>query len=161
LEQLTMTSVNAGPGDAAAFWFLGTEMRMKAAAASTGNMLGLIEQVAPSGFAAPPHIHHAEDEAFYVLSGSVTFHRGESVVEAAPGAFIWLPRDQPHWFEVHAGGPARLLQLNMPAGLEQFFAEMGTPMNDAPAPPRGEPDMERLLGLAQKYRIDLLPPPAR
>ena len=55
-------------------------------------------------------------------------------------------------------GPARLLQLNTPAGLEQFFAEMGTPMTESPVPPQGEPDMEHLLALARKYRIDLLPP---
>ncbi len=156
-----MTSINGAQHDAPAFWFLGTEMRMKAAASSTGGMLGLIEQVAPAGFAAPPHVHHAEDEAFYVLSGSVTFHRGESALDAAQGTFIWLPRDQPHWFEVSGSGPARLLQLNTPAGLEQFFAELGTPFLESPTPPTGEPDMGRLVALAEKYRIDLLPPPAR
>lgn len=147
-----MTSTVA---DEVAFRFLGTEMKLKASGASTGGALGLIEQRAPGGFAAPPHIHHGEDEAFYVLEGSVAFHFGEAVIEAGRGAFVWLLRNVAHWFEVAAGEPARLLQFNTPAGLEQFFIEMGTPPGE---PDVIEPDMRRLLALAQKYRLELLPP---
>lgn len=142
------------PPGRSGFWFLGTEMHMLATAGQTGRALGLIEQVAPPGFAAPPHIHHAEDEAFYVVSGSATFHCGERTIEGGPGAFVWLPRDVAHWFEVHPGGPARLLQFNTPAGLERFFEEMGTPMGELAAVPAAPPDMARL---AAKYRIDMLP----
>ncbi len=147
------------PRERSGFWFLGTEMRMLASGEQTGRALGLIERVAPPGFAAPPHIHHAEDEAFYVVSGSATFHCGEHAIEGGPGAFVWLPRDVPHWFEVHPGGPARLLQFNTPAGLERFFEEMGTPMSEPMTVPAAPPDIARLMSLAARYQIDLLPPP--
>ncbi len=148
------------PAGAGEFWFLGTKMTMRASGASTGGALGLIEQVAPAGFAAPPHVHHGEDEGFYVVAGSLTFHCGASVIAAGPGAFVWLPRDQPHWFEVDAAGPATLLQLNTPAGLERFFAEMGTPVQDSAIAPAGEPDIGRLVSLAASYQVELLPPTA-
>ena len=155
-----MTSSTFGsPAVAEKFWFLGTEMTMLASGAGTGGALGLIEQVAPAGFAAPPHIHHAEDEAFYVVSGSIEFHRGDEAINAGPGAFIWLPRDVPHWFAVDASTPAKLLQFNTPAGLERFFAEMGSPISGS-TPPDSPPDMARLFELAAKYRRELLPPPA-
>ncbi len=134
------------------FRFLGTDMTMHAWGDLTGGALGLIEQVAPPGFAAPPHVHHAEDEAFYVVEGNVVFHRGEAAFAAAPGSFVWLPRDVAHWFEVGADGPARLLQFNTPAGLEQFFAELGTP----PGEPAAGPALERLVEAASRYRIELL-----
>jgi quercetin dioxygenase-like cupin family protein len=145
------------PRETSGFWFLGTEMRMLASGEQTGRALGLIEQVAPAGFAAPPHIHHGEDEAFYVVSGAATFHSGESVIEAEPGTFIWLPRDVAHWFEVASTGPARLLQFNTPGGLERFFEELGTPMTGSPRAPSAPPDMETLARMAARYRIDLLP----
>ncbi|MGH9454238.1 MAG: cupin domain-containing protein [Terriglobia bacterium] len=46
---------------------------MKATGESTGGAFGLIEQLIPAGFATPYHVHHAEDEAFYVLEGQLTF----------------------------------------------------------------------------------------
>lgn len=147
------------PPENPGFWFLGTEMRLLATGEQTGKSLGLIEQVAPPGFAAPPHVHHGEDEAFYVVSGSATFHCGEQTIEGGPGSFVWLPRDVAHWFEVHPGAPARLLQLNTPAGLERFFEELGTPM-DEPGTMPAPPDMAKLVSIAARYRIDLLGGPA-
>jgi uncharacterized cupin superfamily protein len=45
-------------------------MVIKAGAEETGGRFTLIEQVAPAGFRPPPHIHHNEDGAFYVLEGN-------------------------------------------------------------------------------------------
>ena len=142
--------------DTTGFWFLGTQMKMHASGDTTGGVVGLIEQLAPAGFTAPPHVHHGEDEAFFVLEGALTFHRGSTPIDAAPGTFVWLPRGESHWFEVHPGAGARLLQLNTPAGLEHFFEEMGTPFSSTGSPPSGAPDFEKLLELASKYRIELL-----
>ena len=48
---------------------------MKSTGESTNGAFGLIEQLIPAGFASPYHIHHLEDEAFYVLEGEVMFVR--------------------------------------------------------------------------------------
>jgi uncharacterized cupin superfamily protein len=136
------------------FGFLGTRMTLKAAGAGAG--FGLIEQVAPPGFAAPPHIHHAEDEAFYVLDGEATFTCGEQTWPASSGSFVFLPRGVAHHFSVGGDQPARLLQFNLPAGLERFFVEAGVPIGAAEA---GPPDIARLAALAERYRIALLGPP--
>ena len=65
------------------------------------------ESVAPAGFAPPPHVHHAEDEAFYVLEGDVTFTCGDRTWNATAGSFAFLPRDVPHQFQVSDDGPHR------------------------------------------------------
>src|SRR5688572_38567 len=52
---------------------LGTTHIYKATAAETGGSFSLWELVIPPGSGPPPHTHHREDEAFYVLSGVVMF----------------------------------------------------------------------------------------
>jgi len=140
-----------------AVWFLGTRMTVKATGATTGGALGLIEQELPPGFAAPPHVHHAEDEAFYVLEGELTVTHGDQAVPAPAGTFVFLPRGVPHAFRVGAA-PTRLLQLNTPAGLERFFAEAGEPAMEPGLPPPGAPDVGKMLALAPEYQVEILSP---
>lgn len=140
-------------------WFLDTLMTVKATSAQTGGAFGLIEQVLPPGFAPPPHVHHAEDEAFYILEGTFTFTCGDQTLKAGPGSYIFMPRNIPHTFRVEGTEPAKLLQLNTPAGLEQFFVEMGEPAQGLTLPPAGPPDIEKLLSLAPKYNFEILGPP--
>ena len=53
--------------EAEAFWFLGNLATVIASGEQTGGALSLVEFLAPAGFATPRHVHHSEDEAFYVL----------------------------------------------------------------------------------------------
>ena len=45
----------------------------------------LLESTGPAGDHTPLHVHHLDDEGFYVLEGSVTIHVGEQTVELAAG----------------------------------------------------------------------------
>lgn len=146
-----------GEGDA--FWFLGTRMYMKATGETTGGAFGLIEQELPPGFASPLHVHRAEDEPFYILEGEVTFTCGGDSFAASAGSFVFLPRGVAHGFEVTGGGPARLLQLNLPAGVERFFQEAGEPAREGASEPEGPPDLDKVTALAGKYGMELLGPP--
>lgn len=148
-----------GPGEGQTFWFLGTLMTLKATGEQTGGAFGLIEQELPPGFATPRHVHHAEDEAFAILAGRLTFHCGDRTFDAGPGTFVYLPRDVVHGFEVAGDEPARLLQFNLPGGLEQFFVEMGEPAASPAGPPPGPPDVAKLLALAPRYRVEIVGPP--
>src|ERR671933_1712282 len=57
--------------DAEAYWFLGTLATIKASSSLTGGALSVVEFTHPPGFATPQHVHHAEDEAFYILEGAM------------------------------------------------------------------------------------------
>jgi hypothetical protein len=72
-----------------AVWFLGSLMLFKATGADNSQTFSLIEQTLPPGFAPPLHVHHAEDEAFYVLEGAFTFVCGETagMLNQAPSSF--------------------------------------------------------------------------
>jgi quercetin dioxygenase-like cupin family protein len=145
----------------ASIWMLGHLMTFKATGADTGGAFSLIEQVGAPGTGAPPHIHHGEDEFFYVLEGEATFTLGDQTIEGKAGTFVFLPRDVIHHFQNVGTQPCRMLIGLSPAVAEGFFREMGEP---APAslelPPPAAPDIDKLLMLSRKYNVEVLLPDA-
>ncbi|HMA36891.1 MAG TPA: hypothetical protein VKY74_20720 [Chloroflexia bacterium] len=53
--------------------------------------------------------------------------------------------------------------VTSPAGLEDFFAEVGIAATDPATPPvvSGLPDMERMAAIARKYELEITGPPVR
>jgi mannose-6-phosphate isomerase-like protein (cupin superfamily) len=96
---------------------------IKARAAGTGGALGLVETVIPAGHSTPLHVHHHEDEAFYILSGTIDFVCGDDRFRAQDGEFVFLPRTVPHTFLGISEEPTRALVMFLPGGLEEAFAE--------------------------------------
>ena len=54
----------------------------------------------PQGGGSPLHVHHNEDEWFYVLEGELTLWIGGEVVVAPAGSFVYAAREVPHTFLV-------------------------------------------------------------
>jgi quercetin dioxygenase-like cupin family protein len=121
----------------------------KAAAADTAGAFSVIEIVQRRGGEPPLHVHHREDEAFYLLEGAMTFHVGARRLAATTGSFVFLPRDVPHSFTVDGDGTARVLQLCSPPGVEEFFREWG----DRP------PDVEAMAQALAAYGVEVVGPP--
>jgi len=57
---------------------------------------------------APLHVHHQDDEAWYVLEGQLCVRRRQEVVEARAGSAVFVPRGtaRTYW------NPARLQSNN-------------------------------------------------
>ena len=64
----------------------------------------------------PGHTHRTEDEAFYVLKGSLTFRCGDEEFDVDEGGFIFLPHGIQHGYKLRDGGEAHLLVITAPAG---------------------------------------------
>jgi mannose-6-phosphate isomerase-like protein (cupin superfamily) len=94
---------------------------VKAGRASTGGSLSVIETAIEGG--PPRHMHTREDESFYVLDGRLAVECGDERFDAAPGAFVFLPRNVPHTFRT-VGGPATALVIATPGGLDEYFADL-------------------------------------
>jgi mannose-6-phosphate isomerase-like protein (cupin superfamily) len=164
-EEATSRIFALEPGEGEAWWWMGGLATIKATKEQTGGRYTLVEILVPEGDGVL-HVHHFEDEGFYVLEGEMTFYVGDETIKARPGSFLFGPKDVPHAFSVDSG-PARLLFLLSPAGMEGGIREMGEPARslDIPPPQEEEPDeaeMGRLLAIATKYGGELLgPPPSR
>jgi mannose-6-phosphate isomerase-like protein (cupin superfamily) len=63
---------------------------------------------------APLHLHHADDEAWYVLEGTLGFLRGNERLEAPAGSGVLVPRGVPHTFWNAGDGAARYLIVMTP-----------------------------------------------
>ena len=64
---------------------------------------------------APLHVHHADDEAWYVLDGGLRFRLGEEIFEAGPGTAVLAPKGTPHAYgNARRGQPARYLLVMTP-----------------------------------------------
>ena len=158
IAAMARPSVSAA-GEGTATWFLGNRMIVRATAESTGGAYGLVESWIPAGSSPPLHVHHREDESFYVLAGQVRFRcAGEDIV-AGPGSHVFLPRDVPHTFRVEGDETVHLLTLLTPGGGERFFVDGGRPPEGPGLPPPGPPDIETLRHAAEAYGMEILGPP--
>ena len=149
-----MTAFAIAEGQGAATWFAGALMVEKAA----GGGFDLLDQTVPPAYAPPRHVHHVEDEAWYVLDGDVTFWCGEQTLQAGPGGFVFLPRGLEHAFKVGAGG-ARLLTMTFPSGFAEFVRAAGRPAEALEVPPAEPPDVAKLAEIAERFGIEITGPP--
>jgi mannose-6-phosphate isomerase-like protein (cupin superfamily) len=141
-------------------WVLGDLYRFLATSEDTGGTYALWETTATPGLPGPPpHIHHNEDEAFYVLEGQLELFVDGSVSTAGPGSFVNIPRGTLHTFKNAGTTPVRMLGMVAPGGFEGFFVEVGEPAADPSSPPEGPPDVERVIATAPKYGLEIPPPP--
>ena len=70
------------PGEGDARWFLGALGTIKAAAETTNGQLAVLEFLWPQGSGSPLHVHHNEDEWFYVIEGELTLWVDGKVIVA-------------------------------------------------------------------------------
>jgi mannose-6-phosphate isomerase-like protein (cupin superfamily) len=66
------------------------------------------------GDQAPPHIHHRDDEAFYVLDGRLEVRDGERRIRLGPGEFHVVAAGSVHTFATAGPDPARVLVVMSP-----------------------------------------------
>lgn len=134
--------------------FLGLPTWIKASRDLTGGQFSLIEQIIPAGFESPWHVHHSEDEAFYVIEGqmSVITEGGSTLLQA--GGFAFGPRGIPHGFRIEGEGPARILLMTTGSDFADFIAETSVPKDAPPA----APDMGLLVAAAERHNVAILGP---
>ena len=137
-------------------WWLGSLAVIKATSQETGGQFSLVEVTENEG-ETPLHVHHNEDETFWVLEGDLVFEVGDDTIEAGPGTMLFGPRGVPHRYSVRRG-PARLLFLFTPGGFEDMLRATSEPAGEwrIPTAEEGLPDFETLPALARRYGCELL-----
>ena len=156
----TTAPIAHGPHEGQALWFLGTLVTIKSSAETTDGRVGVTENLAPRGAGSPLHVHHNEDEWFYVTEGELTFWVGGQVITATAGSFVYGPRNIPHTFTV-TSEQARFLLVVEPAGFESFVRALGQHAQQLTIPPTATepPDVAHLAGIAAQYGVEILGPP--
>ena len=100
----------------------------------------------PPRLIAPPHVHHRDDEAWYVLEGTLCVQVGKDEVEAHAGSGVFVPRGTAHTYWNPGPGPVRYL-LIMTSNIYSLIKEIHAMQSRTPA---------ALRAVFGKYDSDLL-----
>jgi quercetin dioxygenase-like cupin family protein len=141
-----------GQGEGPATWFQGGLLTMKARRADTDGQFSLVEFLQPRGSLAPGHVHHDESEGFFILEGMLRIGVGDTVYEASPGDYVYVPKQTVHdWIVTTAH--CRFLVIITPGGFEHFFEELGEPALAAtwPYTEHSQPGLETILEVGSRY----------
>ena len=131
--------------------------------AQTAGRYCLIDMSVPHCGGPGPHRHDFE-EMFTLLEGEIQFtFRGEKRLVKA-GMTVNVPANAPHFFTNVSGKPSRMLCMCTPAGQEEFFLAIGTPLESrtslVPKPTAEEQHafIKKVEEIAPRYRTELLRP---
>jgi len=127
----------------------------------TAGRFTLIDMHVPPGGGPPPHRHDFE-ETFVLLEGELeaTFRGEKRTVRG--GDTIHIPANALHQFHNASSKPVRMLCICSPAGQEEFFKQVGTPVATRTTPPpkvdaaQEAAFIKKVIELAPKYRTELL-----
>jgi mannose-6-phosphate isomerase-like protein (cupin superfamily) len=155
----TFTSQTDGGTEAPErIWFLGGPVTVHIPA-EAGLGFSLVETFVPDGQQPPLHLHHTDDEGFYLLEGRVTLWCGDRRLELSPGDFALAPHGIPHTYRVESEEGARWLVTSSDASFDRFVRAYGEPATEDRLPDPAAPDLERLTALAEEHGIEILGPP--
>ncbi|GGK29181.1 hypothetical protein GCM10008955_23730 [Deinococcus malanensis] len=124
------------PEGGESFMAAGTLILIKLRSEATGGRYSVTEYHLPPDFSGPPpHVHSVFEHAWQVLEGSIQVQVGAVVQQLPAGSFVFVPARTPHTFSNPGSQPARLLAVDSPGGLEEYYTELarafppGTPLD--------------------------------
>ena len=149
------------PTEGEALWFMGFLATIKASAGETGGRVAVIHHLGPQDAGSPLHVHHQENEWFYILDGELTVWVGGEVIRAPAGSFVFGPQGTPHTFTVSSPQGASFLLVTEPGGFEAFMRTCAEPAHSLtlPPPPASPPDLAQIAAIAAEYGIEIVGPP--
>ncbi len=116
----------------------------------TNGLLSIVEISTPPQSGPPLHIHRQEDQTFYIVEGEFEIQCGDQRFQVTRGAITFLPRNIPHTYKNCGNSSGTLLEINTPAGFEQFYEEVNLLPEDESS------DMQKISEIAKKFDLELL-----
>jgi hypothetical protein len=74
---------------------------------------------------------------------------------------VHAPKGVLHTWRNVGTSPSRVVGVISPGGFEKFFLEAGEEATEGSSAPEGEPDVERIMEIGQKYGLEIPPPPGQ
>jgi quercetin dioxygenase-like cupin family protein len=150
---LPAQALDVGEGEAR--WWFGQLATVKATSESTGGAYTLVEIEVGPGYETPLHIHHREDETFWMLDGDATFQVGDVSIGATPGMYLFGPRGVPHKWAAGPSG-AHMLYLFAPGGFEDLIEAMSVPAEALTPPPPDVLPPANAAEIAADFGVELV-----
>lgn len=126
----------------------------------TNGRYCLIDMHVPHCGGPGPHRHDFE-EMFTILEGEIEFTFRGKKTRVAAGMTVNIPANAPHFF-TNRSHDAHMLCMTTPAGQEEFFLQIGDPVESSTSPPvelskeEREARMKKAAEIAGEYRTEFL-----
>jgi len=141
---------------------VGDAYRIIISGKQTNGAYAVIDMLVPPGGGPGPHAHADIHESFYVVEGEIDFKTEAGNYTAKKGSFVNIPKGgEVHCFKNTSDKMAHLLCTVIPSGLDEFFKEIGVPIEPGtflPPPELNEEDLKKLKEAAEKHGQKLYPP---
>ncbi len=140
-------------------WFTTARLTIHQSMADGSAGVSLIEHHMAQGFAVPLHVHHGEDETFFILDGSIRVRLGDAVLTLDAGQCLRLPGGTPHSFRV-LSPEARFLTLST-GRFETMVRSLARPAEDQGLPPQVPPtaaEVDALVAACAAHDITFVGP---
>jgi mannose-6-phosphate isomerase-like protein (cupin superfamily) len=109
----------------------------------------------PAGWSLPQHVHHGVAETIHIVEGEFEVSLAGRPFRLRPGQTIHVPAGMIHSTMNIGTGPGRRILIFSPAGMEEFFLQVGAPTAES------ELDGAQVLAAAVRHGWEFVPPPAR
>ncbi|MCI3205440.1 MULTISPECIES: cupin domain-containing protein [Pandoraea] len=123
-HQATPQGVIVTPEEAKAIKPFGLDMQILLSSEATAGKLSVIIACHKPGEGPPPHLHHSQDECFYIVEGTYELSAGDVTRTVGAGTVVYLPRGVVHSFRNVGDTPARMLDWTLPGGQDRYFEEI-------------------------------------
>lgn len=125
---------------------------IKVSPSETNGGLFVVEITDRSKGGPPRHLHHEQEEWFYVVESEYVVEIGDERHRLGPGDSVLAPRRVPHVWAHVGEGTGKLVIVFQPAGrMEAFFGEL--------AKVEGAPQPEKLRKLFHSHGMEVTGPP--
>ena len=161
-EQLTEEGANLrddsfvlGPGEGKA---AGATLLIRVRGEDTGGAWAAVEATLPPRSGGPAlHINTREEEAIYVLQGTLRVQLGDRILDASAGSIVFIPRGSVHTFCNPHDREVRFLGIISPAGFEGYFEDAAELIESTP--PGTSPNIDKIRAIAESYGGVMVGPP--
>ena len=141
---------------------VGDTYRILTTGKQTGGAFAVMDFMIPPGGGPGPHAHKDIQESFYIIEGEIEVKSEAGTYMAEKGAFVTIPKGGiVHQFKNKTDKPAHMICMVVPAGLEDFFLEIGKPIAEGTflPPPEMTPEyMAQLQQSAESHGQEVFPP---
>jgi quercetin dioxygenase-like cupin family protein len=162
MENTKASPITVGPREGQSLSVVGDTYRILVSGIETNGAFATIDMLIPPGSGPGPHAHPDFQETFFVMDGEVEVKSEAGTYTATKGSYIVIPKGGiVHCFKNKSDKMAHLLCTVVPAGLEEFFTEIGKPVawgEFLPPPPMHPESIGKLIAIAEKYGQKVFPP---
>jgi quercetin dioxygenase-like cupin family protein len=141
-------------------WFLHNLSRIHVDGEESEDRFSLIDMTGAPGDMPPLHVHHEEDETFYVIDGKLELHiAGRKPVSVIPGQAAFAPRGVPHAYRVTSPHAAHWLVACTGRSFAGLVRDASAPAATATLPVDPQFDPEEIAVISARNGIEILGPP--